>query len=280
MARSLACRRLGSLSVRADSFRPIADDLRREVLSFYASRGERLEGAAGLNTLETNSGFVERRAATLLRMHRRHSTYESLAGLDVIDLGCGFGSLAVLFASQGARVTGVDPNEDRLVVGSAVAAAHQLHASFSRGWLEELDVPEASYDLAVLNNALCYVVPRERRRQGLGNALQALRPGGWLLLRNPNGLHPLDQFIRVPGLPWLSPGAAARVARVLRRHRSEVRLLTPRAARRELESCGFEAVRAVRAESDRLGGGGRFARYQHLVARRPLQAESTDLLAG
>ena len=43
-------------------FAPIADSLRRAVISFYQEPGA-LDGPAGINTLETNSGYVERRGA-------------------------------------------------------------------------------------------------------------------------------------------------------------------------------------------------------------------------
>ena len=61
------------------------------MLSFYEERGESLDGAAGVNTLETNSGYVERRADPLLETLRRVTGRGSIAGLRLLDLGCGFG---------------------------------------------------------------------------------------------------------------------------------------------------------------------------------------------
>src|SRR4051794_8544221 len=140
-------------------FDALAASLRERVLAYYADQGKRLEGAAGQNTLETNSGYVERRGAPLLAMLARAGT-PSLAGLELVDLGCGFGALACFFAAHGARVTALDPNGSRLVVGRDVAAAHGLEATFRRGRLQDTGCDASSFDIAVQNNSLCYVVPR------------------------------------------------------------------------------------------------------------------------
>ena len=57
--------------MRHQDFGPIADSLRRRVIEYYAESGESLDGPAGVNTLETNSGFVERRGDPLLEIVRQ-----------------------------------------------------------------------------------------------------------------------------------------------------------------------------------------------------------------
>ena len=97
-------------------FAPIADSLRRAVISFYQEPGA-LDGPAGINTLETNSGYVERRGAPLLDLLGRSRGCEPIDGLQVADLGCGFGALSLYFAARGATVIGIDPIGSRLEVG-------------------------------------------------------------------------------------------------------------------------------------------------------------------
>ncbi len=251
-------------------FTPIADSLRRSVLDFYRASGENVDGAAAITTLETNSGFVERRAEPLLETLRESTGRESIEGMRLIDLGCGFGALSVFFAAQGATVTGIDPVEARLEVGRAVAEEHGLAASFATGRMESLELADASFDLAVQNNSLCYIVSREDRRSALRETHRVLAPGGLLIVRNPNRWNPLDQFTRLPLIQLLPPEQATRLSSRLGRPRSMVRLASPGEATRELRQAGFESVAHVASPASRWPSFLKtFARYQHLVAQRP-----------
>lgn len=256
-------------------FDAIADSLRAAILDHCEQRGEPLRGSVGSTTLETNSGFVERRAAPLLLMLRRWGSIDSVADLRVADLGCGFGALAAYFAHAGAVVTGVDRNAERLEVGRRVAARHGLRASFEVGRMESLELPDRAFDIALANNSLCYVVSPENRRAALSEALRILRPGGTLLLRNPNPLHPLDQFTQIPLLALLPPAQAVAVARRLGHDRSLVRLRPSWAARRELELAGYvNVVVAGFVAGTKPDWLRAVARYQHLLAFRPPSARA------
>jgi len=256
--------------VTVDDFEPIVSSLREGVDGFFRDQGKPLEGAAGANTLETNSGFVKRRGDVLLEILDERSGRPSIAGLDLVDVGCGLGALSLLFASYGASVIGVDPNGKRLEVGREVAGRHGLSADFVRGPAQRLPLPDASFDVAILNNSLCYIVPHTEREKALAEVLRVLRPGGWLIMRNPNRLTPIDQFTRLPLLHFLPPHSAARLARALGRKRSLVRLTTPGKARREIRGAGFgDATYIALTRRGLPPPVNRFARYQHLSARRP-----------
>jgi ubiquinone/menaquinone biosynthesis C-methylase UbiE len=251
-------------------FAPIADSLRRSVVDFYAERGETLDDPAGINTLETNSGFVERRGAPIVEILCRGTGRASIEGLRLLDLGCGFGALSTYFAARGAVVTGIDPVDSRLEVGRWVAAEHQLPVEFRQGRMQDLDLADSSFDLAVQNNSLCYIVPAEDRRSALRETARVLASGGFLIVRNPNRWHPLDQFTGIPLLQLLPPQQAKRMAKALRRPRSTVRLTSPIEARRELREAGFTHVAHVASPASRWPAYMKpFARYQHLIARRP-----------
>lgn len=253
------------------NFEPIASSLREQVTEFYERRGESLDGPAGVNTLETNSGLVERRGRMLLRMLDEQSGAMRMEGARVIDVGCGFGALAALFAAEGASVTGVDADGERFVVGEAVAREHRLDISFTRARMEALDaLPHAQFDIAVVNNSLCYLTTESLRQRALLEILRVLRPGGWVILRNPNRLTILDPFTGLPLVSLLSPHTANRVAHRLGLRRSDVQLTSGTRACRELTGAGFVAVRQARNRGTRAAGVlRRFARYHHIVGRRP-----------
>lgn len=250
------------------SFDPIAMSLRREILRYGYDTDQRLLSDAGLRTLETNSGLAETRAATLEHVLAR-AQVASVRGLDVLDLGCGFGALALVFAARGARVSALDPNAARLSVGVAAAHGHGLEIDWLSGSMATTDLGRERFDVVVMNNSFCYLVKRSDRREALAGTLRALRPGGVLVVYNPNRLRLFDQFTRLPLLGLLGPRAALAVSRMLGRERSHVRLLSGGAARRELRRAGFAAVQSI-AASDRGRTATPFAAYQSVVARRPV----------
>jgi SAM-dependent methyltransferase len=253
--------------VRGDrDFAPACRGLRDEIIEHYRDRGEAIDDEAGLRTLDTNSTLVPQRARLLIDLLARRGALDSVAGLDVADLGCGFGAISLYFASAGARVTGIDPNHERFQVGAAVAERLGLAAGFRRGWVEQAPLPDSAYDLVVLNNSLCYVTDRADRRRALAQALRICRPGGWVVIRNPSLGAPIDPFTGLPLVHQLPAPLARPLLRLTARgrNRSRVRLLSAGAARRELRRAGFERVRLERGVT-----GWRPGRYQHLTGRRP-----------
>jgi 2-polyprenyl-3-methyl-5-hydroxy-6-metoxy-1,4-benzoquinol methylase len=254
----------------ANSFDEVARALRSAVIEHYRRSGERLPNRAWLNTIETNSGYVARRAQPMLDLLLDRTGLASLHGLRLLDVGCGFGALSAYFAAHGACVTGIDLNAPRLAVGREVADRRALDMTLHEGRMEALEFPDESFDVVVMNNSFCYVVPVESRRAALGEALRVLRPGGQLLVRNPNRLVLRDQFSGLPLLGLAPPQLAVRISEMLGRHRSYVRLRTPAGARRELRAAGFEPVEHVALPGARFPARLKsFARYQHLIAVRP-----------
>jgi SAM-dependent methyltransferase len=76
-------------------------------------------------------------------------------GLRVVDLGCGEGALAVEIGRFAARVVGVDRREAAVRSARALAARRGAkHVRFEVGDFEAPDLPVASFDVAVLSQAL------------------------------------------------------------------------------------------------------------------------------
>jgi ubiquinone/menaquinone biosynthesis C-methylase UbiE len=248
------------------AFAGLAHDLRDHIIEYYERRGERLDTHAGLLTLDTNSMLAAGRGRLLLRLLAEQGA-GSVAGRRVLDLGAGFGALALYYAHLGAEVVAVDPNGERMQVAAAIARKRGLKVSTIVARAQSLPLPDASFDVVLANNSLCYLVEKRQYDLALREVHRVLAPGGWLVVRNPNRLHPRDQFTGLPLLPLLTPGLARRVTRAIGRHRSEVSLRTPGGAVRQLRRAGF-AQAHWRAQPGH-GIGARFAGYHHVLACRP-----------
>lgn len=247
------------------SFDAIAAGFRAELLA----RGDLdVTAPAGRGTIETNSGFVERRGRPLVDLMLERTGARSLAGLRVADLGCGFGALSAYFAFAGASVAGVDLSADRLELGRRLASRHGLGVELQAARMEALPWADGSFDVAVMNNSLCYLVDPADRRRALEEAARVLAPGGVLVVRNPNRLHPVDRFTDLPLIHLLPPATATRLARRLGRKRSLCRLVSPRTARRELLDARFVAAIHHPTTASPLRPK-LVSQYSHLSAVRP-----------
>lgn len=248
------------------AFAPLAHGLRDEVIEHYERRGERLDTPAGLHTLDTNSILAPDRARLLLRLLALRGA-EPIVGRRVLDLGAGFGALALYFAHLGAIVVAADPNDQRMQGSLTLARRHGLALSTTVAPAQALPFADGHFDFVVANNSLCYIVERGARREAFAEIRRVLRPGGWLAMRNPNRLHPRDQFTGLPLLPLLPPALARGVVRATGRHRSEVRLTSPPGAILELRRAGFREVRFAADRGRRITAP--IAGYHHVLARRP-----------
>jgi 2-polyprenyl-3-methyl-5-hydroxy-6-metoxy-1,4-benzoquinol methylase len=135
----------------------MARALRDQVIDHYERTGVRLDTPAGRRTLDTNSTLAADRGRLLLRL-LAESGGGTVAGKRVLDLGAGFGALSVYMAHLGAEVVAVDPQADRIQVGVAVARRHGLPVNAIAAKASRLPLPDAAFHVAVVNNAMCYVV--------------------------------------------------------------------------------------------------------------------------
>lgn len=226
-------------------FDPVAATLRENILAHWEATGFNTAEKSAAVTLDTNTRLVLQRTSALFEPLIGPLRPGALSGLDVLDIGCGFGAMSLLFAVLGARVTGVDPSVNRLDVATAVAQTHGLTARFAQGRIEQLVLGDGRYDLAVVNNSLCYLIEESTRRDALEETRRVLRPGGRLVLRDPNRANPRDQFSGLPLVQLLPPRAATTVSGWLGRPRSEVRLRGPRRMLGDLRRAGFTNARQL-----------------------------------
>ncbi|MFL6112756.1 MAG: class I SAM-dependent methyltransferase [Catenulispora sp.] len=100
-----------------------------------------------------------------------------VAGLDVLDVGCGAGFYSAALVGRGAEVTGIDGSEELLRYAEEAAGSR---ATFRHHDLEEpLPFTDASFDLAVMALVYHHVY---NRRQLLAELRRVLRPTARLLV--------------------------------------------------------------------------------------------------
>ena len=103
-----------------------------------------------------------------------------LPPLDVVDLGCGEGYLAIEAAGWARSVTAVDRSAAVLARAHALAQRRRVsNVVWKRGEMEHLPLADASTDVALLSQALHHA---EVPARVLAEAYRVLRPGGRVLV--------------------------------------------------------------------------------------------------
>jgi len=105
-----------------------------------------------------------------------------VAGLDVVDLGCGTAYLSAWLAKRGARPVGVDPTPAQLATAREMQDEFDLHFPLVEAVAEDVPLADASFDLAISHyGASIWADPY----RWIPEAARLLRPGGRLVfLRN------------------------------------------------------------------------------------------------
>src|SRR5918999_1704678 len=101
-----------------------------------------------------------------------------VAGLEVIELGCGTAYVSAWLARRGARPTGVDVSANQLATARALQAEHGLKFPLIHASAEAVPLPDASFDLAVSEYGACLWCEPDA---WLAEAARLLRPGGRLV---------------------------------------------------------------------------------------------------
>jgi SAM-dependent methyltransferase len=105
-----------------------------------------------------------------------------VAGLDVVELGCGTAYLSAWLAKQGARPVGVDPTPAQLETAREMQRDFGLEFPLVEAVGEDVPLPDASFDLAVSEfGASIWADPY----RWIPEAARLIRPSGRLVfLRN------------------------------------------------------------------------------------------------
>ena len=138
-----------------------------------------------------------------------------LAGLRVLDVGCGAGLMSEALASRGAEVTGVDAAARSIAIARQHAAGSGLPVTYRVGDPAQALQADEQFDLVLVLEVVEHV---QDLPAFMADALAHLRPGGlvvastinrtwrsfafaivgaeWLLRLLPRGTHRWRQFVR------------------------------------------------------------------------------------
>jgi SAM-dependent methyltransferase len=101
-----------------------------------------------------------------------------VAGLDVIELGCGTAYVSAWLARRGARPVGIDVTPAQLATARALQAEHGLEFPLLEASAEAVPLPDAGFDLAISEyGASLWCDPDA----WIAEAARLLRPGGRLI---------------------------------------------------------------------------------------------------
>jgi SAM-dependent methyltransferase len=107
-----------------------------------------------------------------------HALPADVAGLDVVELGCGTGYFGAWLARRGAHVTGIDNSAEQLKTARGLQDEHDLHFPLIHRNAEDTGLPDASFDLALSEyGAAIWADPY----RWIPEAARILRPGGELI---------------------------------------------------------------------------------------------------
>lgn len=162
----------------------------------------------------------------------------SIEGKNILDVGCGFGRLALLCALRKAsRVVAVDLSHP--LIQTLERTVHLLNLRNVETHVkdvENLDFEPNQFDIIYCCEVIEHL-PDPKKALRILNFV--LKPNGSLILSTPNSLNTVgfkQKLLKIFGYNWISPYGAGQ---------PELHAFTPMSIRSLLASCGFE-IKALR----------------------------------
>lgn len=115
-------------------------------------------------------------------------------GMQVLDVACGTGNLAIPAARAGGVVTGIDIAPNLLEQARARAAAEGLQADFREGDAEQLPLPDGEFDLVM---SMFGAMFGPRPELVAAELARVCRPGGTVAMANWTAEGFIGEFIKV-----------------------------------------------------------------------------------
>ncbi len=142
----------------------------------------------------------------IMRHFQRTSLDQPLAGLSVMDIGCGGGLVAEPLARMGATVTGIDPGTDTIAAARAHAEPQGLNIDYQVARIEEIAEKGEMFDVVTCLEVVEHIPDVSAF---LAAAARCVRPGGLLIASTLNRTIKSYALAIVAAeyiLRWLPPG--------------------------------------------------------------------------
>ncbi len=165
------------------------------------------------------------------RFGRDPKRLDSLAGLRILDIGCGGGILSEPLARLGAAVVGADPSQENIDVATRHAEAAGLAVDYRATTAEALADAGERFDLVLAMEVVEHVADRDLF---VRRAAEMVRPGGLMIAATINRTMKSFALAIVAAeyvLGWLPRGT----------HRWD-KLVTPDELERAMEDGGLRAT--------------------------------------
>ncbi|MCC7016622.1 MAG: bifunctional 2-polyprenyl-6-hydroxyphenol methylase/3-demethylubiquinol 3-O-methyltransferase UbiG [Rhodospirillales bacterium] len=179
-----------------------------EIARFEANAGDWWNAAGAFAPLHrlnpVRIAFI--RDAVRARFARGPESSRPLAGLDLLDVGCGGGLLCEPMARLGARVTGIDAGADNIRVAAAHARASKLAIAYRAATPEDLARERARFDVILNMEVIEHVADAGAFVE---TCAALVRPGGIMVLATLNRTLKSLLLGKVAAeyvLRWIPPG--------------------------------------------------------------------------
>lgn len=205
--------------------------------------------------------------------HNQLDVYAAYAGqgpLDILDVGCAQGTLAILLAEAGHRVTAVDMRPAFLDYAKS-RVTHGEPRFIAANVLKD-DIP-GEYDLVFANQIIEHLVYPEQLVERL---LARLRPGGRLVVATPNHAYVKN---RLPSFGELGDASAFENLQHSADADGHFYAYTAQELTRILQVCGLQEVHARYFETPAISGHMKVRHVHRFVPAPLLRAVDRMLLA-
>jgi 2-polyprenyl-6-hydroxyphenyl methylase/3-demethylubiquinone-9 3-methyltransferase len=146
------------------------------------------------------------RDSLIAHFHRKPAAARPLAGLRVLDIGCGGGLIAEPLTRLGAEVTGIDASEENIGVARTHAGEMELAIDYRVAAAEDIAAGGERFDAVLCLEIVEHVADLDGF---LAAAAQLVRPGGVLVVATLNRT-PQSYLFAIVGaeyvLRWLPRG--------------------------------------------------------------------------